>query len=190
MIRIWKAKATGAQKTAIVLLLILVFWPFQVFISHRFIPGEAVQLYAAWVTLFFTAFYLLLMLYVRRTSPGWPMFPYTGFKKLGMMLFIPCLVYGFSWVNIAVAAPQVFTVLFGNDYSKNDLAIKRRPERSRRSCDYRLQPRSMDFIFFHYCISRSYYSALPEGDLAVNIHGKSSIFGVHVDEIVVNGTAE
>jgi len=184
MIKLWRDGSTPVQKAAIVLLLVLIIWPFQVFISHSFVPSEDALNVALWAALGFTVFFLLLMLYVRKTSPVKTAMPYSGLKKWGVILGIPFMVYGFAWMNIAISAPQLITVIFGEDQSYLGKAVKDHVG-SRRSCDFRLAPEGVTFWLFHYCIPYSQYVSLPDGKLEVQLTTKNSFLGIYYLEIKV-----
>lgn len=181
----WRAGTTLAQKAAFVMLLVMVFWPFQVFISHSFVPSEGTIRFSIWIALGFTAFFLLLMFHVQRTSSVTLILPYKGFRKVGMMILMPAVVYGFAWINVAVAGPQVFTYVMGKEFVKNDVAIRERSS-SRKGCRLRLKTRAAnDFLFFYYCLPEHLWSRLPESEFGVQLRGKASIFGTHISDIEI-----
>lgn len=94
------------------------------------------------------------------------------------------MVYGFAWMNIAVSAPQLITILFGEERSYLGKAVKDHVG-SRRSCDFRLVPNAEKFWLFHYCIPYSQYVSLPEKELDALLRVKSSPLGTHYHEIKV-----
>jgi hypothetical protein len=184
MIKLWRDGSTLVQKAGLILFFVLIIWPFQVFISHSFVPTKDALNVALWAALGFTVFFLLLMLYVRKTSRVKTTMPYSRLKKLGVISVIPFMVYGLAWMNAAISAPQLITVIFGEERSYLGKAVKDHV-RSRRSCDFRLAPEGVTFWLFHYCIPYSQYMSLPDGKLEVQLTTKNSFLGTYYREIKV-----
>ncbi len=182
MIKLWKDGTNSIGKFYILMLCILIVGPLQVIISHSFIPSEHVIRFANWSALGFAIFFISLIFYIRKKASIKLFFPHTGFKRVLVILYMPAFLYGFSWINIAIAAPQLITIIFGEDRFEEGLAIKQR-ENSARACDFRLIPHNTDFWFFHYCIPSSEFTSLPDGEFKVQLLTKNSSLGVHYKEI-------
>jgi hypothetical protein len=94
------------------------------------------------------------------------------------------MIFGLFWVNIAISAPKLYTSAFGEIDIMHDV-VKKKKTSSRRSCDYRLEPRSINTAFFHYCISESDYNRLPGDEIKSELLLKKSSFGYIVKHIRV-----
>lgn len=107
---------------------------------------------------------------------------FSRFKATLYVLFMPLLVFGLIWINIAISIPRMYTSIFGVESTRNDTALKHY-RRSRRHCDYRLNPKSIDPFIFHFCISERRYGMLPSDEIEVELKISSSVFGYIVQEI-------
>jgi len=95
---------------------------------------------------------------------------------------MPLFIFGLFWINFSISAPQLFTLLFGAETVKRDVVLKDR-HYSRKSCNYRLEPQSINAIFFHYCISEGSYNNLPDTKMESELLIKQSVLGYIVEDI-------
>ncbi len=157
--------------------------------THHFVTEPHFSRVAVYISLLLTLILITAVgfLYIRgawRPTPVW--YKYSAFKKIVLVPFIPIFIFVLFWVNIAISLPYLFTAVFGQTAIKNDVVIKDHSH-SRRSCDYRLKPNSINVIFFRYCISEGLYNRLPGGEIEAELILKKSMFGYIVKNIRIKG---
>ena len=182
---LWRKGATKYQKVVAIILSATIIGPFYLIFTHNFVAEPRVSELSSYASIVFTAclIFMLAYLYTKklwRPAPVWH--TYSKFKKVLLIPFVPLFLYGLFWVNLAISMPQVFTLLFGTDAVKRDVVVKDR-HYSRRSCDYRLEPQTINAIFFHYCISESFFNQLPETAIESELLIKQSPLGYIVEDI-------
>ena len=153
--------------------------------THNFVAESIVSEFSSYASLVLTVLSvgILAYLYINeawKPAPVW--YSYSRFTRALLIPFIPLLLFGLFWVNLAISAPHLFTLVFGSNAVKLDMVVKDR-HYSRRSCDYRLEPQSINTIFFHYCISESLYNQLPDKEMESELLIKQSFLGFIVEDI-------
>lgn len=153
--------------------------------THNFVYKPVVSKLSIYVSLVLTisSISMLAYLYFKdKWKPANAWFGYSKIKRILVIPFAPLFIYSLFWMNIAISAPHLFTLMFGVDAVKQDVVVKDR-HYSRRSCKYRLEPKSISAMFFHYCISEGLYKQLPEGEIESELLIKQSLFGYFVRDV-------
>lgn len=184
---VWREGSEKYQKIVIsVLAMLTVGLAFFMF-SHDFVAEPDWLIFS----IYFSGFSILcsvvffIRLYLTGVwdpAPAW--FKYSKAKNFILLLSVPIFFFVIFWINIAVSLPHAFTVVFGAERVLEDL-VEKNEIHSRRSCDYRLELKSVSPLLFHYCISKEFYSQLPDGEIVSELFVKQSIFGYSVEEIRV-----
>ena len=177
--------ATKCQKIVASLFSLMVMGLISPIFFHDFVPEITTSISALRISTFLTLGSFIFIFYLRKRgswepAPAWR--EYSTATKLIALAFSPFIIFLFFWVNLAISLPHLYTFAFGQEFSRQDIVIKERIH-SRRSCDYRLKPRSTDFTFFHFCISKSSYDRLPNEAVDGTIIGRKSRFGYTIEKI-------
>lgn len=152
---------------------------------HDFVAATYVLKLALYVSVGLTATSLLIPIFLLQNSflKPWPIFyGYSTTKKVVLTSLLPLLVFGLFWINSAIFLPRLFTSFFGTVNIKNDVARKVE-RRSRKSCDYRLDVKSIESGFFHHCISEGHFNNLPDDEIRVKLKIKQSVVGYIVENV-------
>ena len=152
---------------------------------HDFVAAPCVLKVTFYFSVGLTATSLLIPILLQQSSflKPWPIFyGYSLTKKIVLALLLPFFVFGLFWINSAIFLPRLFTSFFGTVNIKSDVA--RKVERgSRKSCDYRLDVKSIESGFFHHCISEGHFNNLPDDEIRVKLRIKQSVVGYIVENI-------
>lgn len=152
---------------------------------HDFVAAPYVLKVAFYFSVGLTASSLLIPILLQQNSflKPWSIFyGYSLTKKVVLASLLPFFVFGLFWINSAILLPRLFTSFFGTVNIKSDVARKVE-RRSRKSCDYRLDVKSIESGFFHYCISESHFNNLPDDEIRVKLRVKQSMVGYIVENI-------
>lgn len=176
---------TSSQKIVGSLLIAIFIGPTFILFTHNFVSEPWVSEFSCYLSLVLTVFSIVVMLYLYVKNLWRPAAAWYNFSKLKKVLVVtamPFLVFGVLWIDFAIFLPQVFTSVFGDAAVKTDVVIKDRYH-SKRFCDYRLEPQSMNAIFFHYCISEGLYNYLPDEEVKAELLVRKSSLGFMVEDI-------
>jgi hypothetical protein len=182
---LWRKGSTKYQKIVAGALSASLIGPLFMIFTHNFVAKTFVSSSAIYISLALTLLSFTLVWYLRskklwEPAPVW--YSYSKLTRTLIIPFAPIFIFGLFWVNFAISAPHLYTVIFGTEGIRNDV-IRKDKHHSRRSCDYRLEPKSIDAIFFHFCISEEFYNRLPDGDLYGELVVKESSLGYAVEDI-------
>jgi hypothetical protein len=182
---LWRDESTKHQKILAIVFSVIMVGPLFLMFTHNFVVEPKVSEFSSYISIFFTVFLMLMVAYwyvkkLWKPAPSWH--KYSRIKKVLVVPFGPLFIFVLLWINLAISIPQLFTLLFGTDTVKRDLVVKNR-RYSSRSCNYRLEPQSIDTIGFYYCISEDTYSQLPDMKIKSELFIRRSIFGYAVQDI-------
>lgn len=182
---LWVKGSTKYQKILSATLCLLTPGPLFLMFTHNFVNEPKVSTLSFYISLVLTVFFMLMLVYfyamkLWKPEPAW--YQHSKFRKASVILFMPVLVFFLFWINLSIAAPQLFTALFGDEMVIQDEVLKVK-RYARNSCDYRLVPQSINTKFFHYCISPSFYNQLPATKMKAELIIKQSGLGYIVKDI-------
>ena len=103
-------------------------------------------------------------------------------KKAIAFLSLPVFLFAMFWLSLVQALPSLATQIIG--LPATEIALMQLEHRySRRSCDYRLVGKRLDWTFPNYLciyISEATYHSLPKDKLAIKLAGETSFFGFRI----------
>lgn len=154
-------------------------------VTHNFVASPIALDLALYASLTLTGVITIFVIYWHargewKLAPAWHGF--SEGRKVIVLLFAPLLLWGMLWLNMTTSIPQLFTLTFGDENSRQDLVIKQKSS-SRRSCHYRLKPKSVETAFFHYCIPENLYKQLPMAEMEAELIIQESSLGYVVENI-------
>ncbi|MFZ6045434.1 hypothetical protein ACFW0H_04850 [Pseudomonas sp. CR3202] len=156
-----------------------ILWPV---LHHDFVPDPSISTPTFHGAIAITLTTLAIIIYLKKQNLLVVFGTLTRIQKLIGIVFSPIVIFLFIWANLAITIPHLYTLAFGQEFSRQDTAEKIK-HRSRKSCDYRLKLQSIDFTFFHFCISESKYNQLQTGEMNAVVFGKKSRFGYTIERI-------
>lgn len=177
--------STLSQKVVGSVLMAMFVGPAFMIFTHNFVSSLWVSKFSFYLSLVFTGFSIVVLIYLYVKKLWRPAAAWYSFSKLKRLLVVPAmpfLLFGVIWINLAISLPQLYTLVFGDPAVKPDVVIKD-SYHSKRSCDYRLEPQSINAIFFHYCISEGLYNYLPDEEVKAELLVRKSSLGFMVEDI-------
>ena len=169
--------------------LILIFGASILFVTNKFVIEPGISTFAKYTALILAVVHFIFIRYLYKNELWKPepsrydeISPW--FKKLILFPITFLLVFWLYWINIAMTYPFLYTLLVGQKSVINDTVVKEKVKSSK-SCDFRLQPKSIDSSMFHYCISKNLYQQLPQKELEAKLFLKKSSLGYIVKKIDV-----
>ncbi|MGE8317908.1 MAG: hypothetical protein ACN6O3_04125 [Comamonas sp.] len=141
---------------------------------------------AAWLSGLLTLASCLLLWRLHRRGlwqAGEP-WPSMGRVKRAFMLPLCLLLAYFCfWLGLAGTLPMAYTAVLGQPAIYPTLAERKR-DSGRYSCNYQIKLRSIDYLFFEYCIGSERYGELPaHQQMPVLVQVKRSWFGDSVQSL-------
>jgi len=160
--------------------------------SHSFVPSSIVNKISFYASGLLTIVSIAAFFKASNKTGGIgnnPAFKDSSLRtKIFLYPLLPVIIYGFFWINLGIALPQLANEVIGSPSVNIDKAEKRSRGSSRRNrCRLRLGFSSADFIFFRYCLSRSSYDSLPDSPVEVVVYTKQSYLGTYVQSAEVDG---
>jgi hypothetical protein len=155
-----------------------------VFIQH-FVATETTSYTAPAVSFSLTAVSLAVLrnLYkLKLYEPNLAWYHYSRFKKQMVLLALFTMIFSSFWISTAITLPYLYTLAFGKPDVVYDKVVKNRSFGSK-TCDYQLKPRSIDALFFTYCIPKRHYDPLPDHELQAKLVTSRTVFGYIVTHI-------
>ena len=182
---LWESGATKYQKIVAGILGAITIGPLFLMFTHNFIVEPRILEFSSYVSVVLTVCSVSIMAYLYAKElwkPASAWYKQSKFTRALVILFTPLFIFGMLWVNLVISAPQLYTVLFGSETVRWDVVVKNRYY-SKRSCSYRLEPKSINAFYFYYCISESLYNLLPETEIESELLIKQSALGYVVEDI-------
>ncbi len=181
----WNKDASKSQKIVNLIFFVMSIGPIYVFFNHNYVTESHISKLAVYISLALTFLTIVIMvfLYARDIwKPTSYFYKVSKIKKFFIITLAPLLPLSLFWVNLGVVGPQLYTSYFGTKVVKSELVSKDRVY-SRRKCDYQLKPKSVDVMFFWYCISENQFNSFPDGEVKAEMTLKKSLFGYTVEQI-------
>ncbi len=181
----WGKGATKHQKIINATFIITSIGTGFVIFTHNFVASPNIARFSIYASLALTLVSMAIVRYWYTKgwwSPAPTWYKSSLLKKIILLLLTPLFVFALFWSNLGTSIPQLFTAILGTYNVEKDIVIKSR-HYSRRKCHYQLEPKSIDAIFFHYCISESLYNRLPTGEIEAELILKQSALGYTVEDI-------
>ena len=184
---LWLKGSTKYQKIVAAIFSVLCIGPFIWVFTRNFVIAPRTSYLAVNISLLLTAISIVVIAYLYFKNlwrPGPKYNRYSLGLKFIMIPIISGFIFILFWMNIAIAAPHLYTAVYGKDDIKKDVVIKDKGA-SRSGCKYRLKSNSIDSFFFRFCISERGYNQLPSGELEAELYIKKSVLGYIVNNIRV-----
>ncbi len=150
-------------------------------IVHDFVIEPFVSELAIYISILLTALVIFIIIYLYKKGQWHLGLVWEQRSKFLNVLSFPVIVLALCllfWINIAISAPKIYTVLLGQEKTKNEIIIK--GIRSR-GC-YKLHLKSTQ-LFFHHCLSKKQYDSLPDKHVLAELVVKESMFGYILKEV-------
>ena len=175
------------QTILVTAIMVFIFSPFSIFFANNFVQSPSVSKFSVYIAGVFTVFFILLFIYLRIKNiwcPNRALDHYSKVKRAFLIAFMPAFFFMLFWINLAIPIPWLFTALSGEYHTRFDIVIKEKElGRRNRSCDFRFELKSVDPLFFHYCITENLYNQLPDEELEAELTIKESVLGYIVEDI-------
>ncbi len=176
---------TKHQKVFNIVLAVVVFGPLIASFVHDFAAEPFVSEFATLISCVLTPLCIMVLFYaykngLLKTDPVW--YASSKLVKIGSIIIVPFVLWGFIWINLTISLPRIATVLFGQEIIKKEYVFKD-GRQMRRGCSYTLNVKSVKQIHFYYCISKRHWDSLPKGEVMAELVIKKSLFGFIIKEI-------
>ncbi|OUS14101.1 hypothetical protein A9Q89_01140 [Gammaproteobacteria bacterium 53_120_T64] len=101
-------------------------------------------------------------------------------------LMLVALLFWSIFINIAISAPRLFTVIFGIDAKEIALFKKAGPSAGVYECVYRIKPKNGPYFttfMAHHCITKNQHDKLTDQEFKAEMSRRKSVFGYIITDI-------
>ncbi len=191
MDQVWRKKSSKYQKIIGFIWLIMLISPAINIFIHKFVSAQEISSYAFYITLTLTFLFISIQFYWYKKKLWSPYANFNGHSKIRPKLLIFCYIfiaYGLIWIPVAYSVPHLITSFTGKNIVLKDFVVKdfSNSTRSLGICNYRLKLRSVNSMFFRFCITREEFNRLPKTEMDATLMVKKSKFGYIVKDIVLS----
>ena len=182
---LWSADTSTPQKWLICIFMLVLIGALVPMFSRGFVPSEAWQLQALYLSLVLTALAMLWLRVLYRRGQWKPAGPWLDYGPLKRMLMIPlCLAFWLFvlWLNLTGTLPKAYNAVMGVEAQTQSSAVKKRSS-GKYSCHYQLKLPEVHYLFFEFCIDEQTFEQLPNGPMPARITARQSYFGDSIDSI-------
>lgn len=184
---LWAKNLSMYQKIVLMIFFVAFLGPFSLIFTGNFVPTTSHNRLALYFSLALTSILSIFIFYLYKNRLWISRLDWNRYSKLKKNIAVFAsfaTVVGIFWIDLAISLPHLYTEIFGKRALTIDTVTKEN-HYSRRSCEYRIQPRSIDFALFKFCISDTTYDRLPDENLRAKLILKQSRFGYAVEDIRV-----
>jgi hypothetical protein len=149
---------------------------------HDYSPSPKWLASLTWFSALATIPFYLFVIDVYRKNKKYQVLyrKYGLIKKVGTLIGALFFLLLIVWINIAVAIPRSYTLLYGSEHVINDNGEKKIYTRARHRrwlCKYQIDVKSLINIPFIWCINKKEYDYLPYGEFSVRMNTLRSKYG-------------